>query len=185
MTDEKLTPPKVIGILLGLVGILILIGPSALAGGNDFVAMLAVLFSSFLYAVGAVYTRIVYPLQPKELTGWALLLRVTTAQFICAVLILLPFSLVLESPWTLSIPTATWLHLIFLGIGVTAFATMTYFYLIENLGAGIASTTVYLIPIAGVIAGALMIGEVVTGNMVIALVLILVGVFVSGLRTRD
>lgn len=184
-TDEKLTTPKVIGIILGFIGLVILIGPSALAGGNNFIAMLAVLFSSFLYAIGAVYARFVYPQQPEEFKGFALLLRMTTAQFICGVLLLAPFSLWLEQPWALTIPAITWGHLIFLGVGVTAFASMTYFYLIETLGAGIASTTVYLIPISGVIAGALMIGEIVTRSMVVALVFIFFGVFVSSMKPRE
>jgi len=65
-----------------------------------------------------------------------------------------------------------------LGIGVTLFATMTYFFLIEELGAGNAAMTIYLIPVAGVLSGILVLGEKLTPQMIVALLLISAGIFV-------
>ncbi len=178
-SDETLTIPKVIGIGLGLAGIIILIGPSSLQGlGTHLLAQLAVVASALLYAIGAVYLRRVYPLQPKGLSTWALRLRITTAQFITSTLMLLPFSLWLEAPWNIRPTWDIWLYLLFLGIGVTLAATIVYFYLIEELGAGTAATTIYLIPVAGVILGAIVLNEQVTFQMGIALVFILGGIFI-------
>ena len=50
--------------------------------------------------------------------------------------------------------------------------------LIEEFGAGTASFTIYLIPVAGVITGVLVLDEALTTNMVVALLLIVAGVFV-------
>ena len=178
MPDESFTTPKVIGITLGLIGIIILIGPTALTGlGINIWAQLAVIASALLYAIGAILLRRVYPLQPAGYSIWAIRLRITTAQFITTVLMLLPFSLWLEEPWAIETDLRFWLYMLFLGIGVTLFATVTYFYLIENLGAGTASTTVYLIPVSGVILGALILGETLRPSMLIALALILGGIF--------
>ena len=159
-SDERLTVSKVLGISLGLAGIIVLIGPTSLQGlGVNLTAQLAVVASALCYAIGAVYLRFIYPSQPTGLSAWIIRLRLTTAQFIAAAIMLLPFSLWFEAPWTLRPTWDIWLYMLFLGIGVTLLATLVYFYLIESLGAGTASTTIYLIPVAGVILGAIVLGE--------------------------
>ncbi|MEM7034603.1 MAG: DMT family transporter [Chloroflexota bacterium] len=180
LPDERLTPMKIMGISLGLVGIVILIGPDALRGvGGHVLAQIATVGAALLYAIGAVYIRSVFPRQPQHLSPWAMRLRIITAQFIAACVLLMPFSLLLETPWTLQPSLTIWLYLLFLGVGVTLLATMIYFYLIEKLGAGRASMTIYLIPVAGVISGAVILGEQLTNQMLLALVLILSGVFMA------
>ncbi|MEM7331051.1 MAG: DMT family transporter [Chloroflexota bacterium] len=179
-TDEKLNTPKSIGILLGLAGIIVLIGPEALSGiGFNFVAQLAVVASALSYSMAAVYTRFVYPMQPEGLSMWALRLRITLAQFIGSLVILLPLSLLIDQPWTIRAPISVWLYMLFLGIGVTMLATLVYFYLIETMGAGKASTTIYLIPVSGIILGVFVLGEVFTLWMGISLALILAGITIS------
>ena len=183
--DEPLTPHKLGGIFLGLAGIIVLIGPEVLKGlGINAVAQLALVFSAFLYATGAVYTRHVYSLQPPGLSKWALRVRIMTAQFIASGIVLMPFSLLFDKPWTLRPSWDIWLYLLFLGIGVTLFATMVYFYLIEEMGAGTAATTVYLIPVAGVLAGIVVLGEQLSPSMVIALIMILLGIFIVSRGTK-
>lgn len=177
--DETLGPLKIVGVGLGLVGIVMLIGPSALLEAQEnFLPQLALVGAALLYAGGAIYLRRVYTFQPTDMSAWGLRLRVTTAQFIAAVFLMLPFSLALEMPWTIRPTLDIWLYMLFLGIGVTLFATMTYFFLIEELGAGAASMTIYLIPVAGVLSGVLVLGERVTVWMVLALLLISIGIFV-------
>jgi len=184
--DEPLTLFKVIGISLGLIGIIILIGPSALDGmTSSFIGQLAIVSAALLYSIGAVYLRYVYPLQPKDLSAWALRLRITSAQFIISVILLLPFSLWLESPWTIRPNLEIWSYLIFLGIGVTFLATMVYFYLIEELGASMASTTIYLIPVAGVLLGFIVLGEALTLAKTTALGFILTGIFMANYGRRE
>lgn len=181
-SDEKLTFWKGVGVTIGLIGIIVLIGPAAFEGiGINIIAQLAVVASALMYAIGAVYARFVYPLQPPELNGWALRLRIVTAQFVMAILILLPLSLMFEDPLAIRPSAQTWWLLVFLGIGVTGLATVTYFYLIEELGAGTAAMTIYIIPIAGVITGIIVLGEQFRWQMAVALVLILGGITITNL----
>ncbi len=58
LPDEKLTPTKLAGVILGLIGVLVLVGfdPAAI-GRNDFIAEMALVASAVCYAVGAVYAR--------------------------------------------------------------------------------------------------------------------------------
>lgn len=178
--DEPLTPFKVAGFGMGLVGIIALIGPSALGGmTSNFVGQLAMVSAALLYAMGAVYLRHVYRQQPKDLSTWALRLRITTAQFIISVILILPFSIWIESPWNIRPSLEIWGYLIFLGVGVTLLATVTYFYLIEELGASRASMTIYLIPVAGVLLSFVVLGEELTSLKMIALSFILAGIFIA------
>ncbi|MBV7337270.1 DMT family transporter [Chloroflexi bacterium TSY] len=177
--DEKLTIQKMLGIGLGLIGIVVLIGPGALGGVRaNVLAQLAIVGAALCYAIGAVYLRFVYPLQPEGLSTWALRMRMTSAQFVASAILLLPFSLWWEAPWTIQPSLEIWGYMLFLGIGVTLLATVTYFYLIEELGAGTASTTIYLIPVAGMILGNIVLGEAITAQMIFALGLILLGIFI-------
>ena len=182
--DEKLTRLKVAGVALGFLGILVIIGPSVSAESNQsgivLVAQLTMVMASLLYALGAVYARYVYPVQPKDLSPWGLRLRIVASQFLMSSLTLLPLSLIFEQPWTIRPNGTVIFHMLFLGIGVTLLATITYFYLIEQLGAGPASMTIYLIPVAGVLAGIFFLGEQFRWEMGIGLVLILAGIAVSG-----
>ncbi len=185
MSDEPLTRNKLIGVSLGLFGIILLIGPTAFKGiSTNVVAQLAVVASALLYSIGAIYTRYVYTLQPKNLKGWTLRLRIITAQFVATGIMLIPFSLLIDKPWTLRPELATLFYLLFLGVGVTLLASMVYFYLIEQFGAAIASTTTYLIPVSGVLAGMLFLKERLTLTMVLALAFILMGIFVANQRPR-
>ncbi|MEM7535536.1 MAG: DMT family transporter [Chloroflexota bacterium] len=176
---ERLTLHKISGISLGILGIVILIGPNALAGvSTNIVAQLAIVFCALMYAIGAVYLRLLFPHQPKDLSIWAIRLRLMTGQFTAASIILLPFSLLLEAPWTIRPTLEIWGYMLFLGIGVTLMATMTYFYLIENLGPSRTVMTNYLIPGSGMLAGVLLLGEQLTIMRVVAMVLVLCGIFI-------
>ncbi|MEM7798690.1 MAG: DMT family transporter [Chloroflexota bacterium] len=184
-SDEHFTAPKVIGVVFGLVGIVTLIGREALSGlGVNIVAQLAVVASALMYGIGAVLLRRLIPRQPKDLSPWGSRLRVITAQFMAAIVMLTPFAFWLEEPLGIQPTFAFWMYMLFLGVGVTLFATMVYFYLIEKLGASTASTTVYLIPISGVLMGVLILNETLTRNMVIALLLILLGIYLSNRSPR-
>lgn len=176
-TDDKLTASKLCGVLVGLVGVIVLIGPSVLLGLTDnLLSQLAVISAAILYGFGAIYLRHVFKTQPTHFTPWQLRLRIVTAQFIAAAVTLVPFSLWFDSPWQLTVTPIAFAYLLFLGIGMTLLATFLYYYLVETLGATRASATMYLIPIAGVLAGVVVLGEALTPNIIAALVLILIGV---------
>jgi drug/metabolite transporter (DMT)-like permease len=88
----------------------------------------------------------------------------------------LPLSLILDWPWSLSpsLPaSASWLALSILG---TVVAYVIYYTLIERTSATFVSTVTYIIPINGLILGALVLGEVITIAVLASSALILLGV---------
>ncbi|MGI9382337.1 MAG: DMT family transporter, partial [Methyloligellaceae bacterium] len=92
--DEKLTRRKAAGVLLGLAGLLILIGPEKLAGlGDDTVRQLAVASAAFCYGLNAVITRRFADQPPRALVAAGMLGSTT---------MLVPLSILVEQPWTLA-----------------------------------------------------------------------------------
>ena len=179
--DDKVTPTRATGIVIGLIGVVILVGADALSDMNrGVVGQLAILTAALLYGLGSVYTRPILARQPTDDgSTWLPRVRVMAMQTMTSVTILTPIALISDRTWTLDVPPYVFGYLVMMGVGVTAFATLTYYYLIESLGSSAASMTMYLIPISGVALGVLVLNEVVTPTMPIAALLILGGVFVA------
>jgi drug/metabolite transporter (DMT)-like permease len=89
--EDALTPRRVIGILLGFLGVLVLIGGDALSGigGAALLGQLAVVVATMAYAANAVYTRSIPAINT---------LVVATGSLIIGSVLLLPFTLYFERP---------------------------------------------------------------------------------------
>ena len=176
--DDKINRWRSLGIAMGLIGVIILVGVGALAElGASLKGQFALLFSSLCYGFGGVLTRFLLARQPVEESSSIPRLRVMAMQFTTGMVLLTPFMLVIDRPWTLDIPVEVFGYLLFLGIGVTTFATMIFYYLTQTLGATTTSRTMYIIPISGVALGVWILGEEVTWTMPIALRFIFGGVW--------
>ena len=183
--DDKVNGVRLFGIGLGLVGVVILVGRGALVEiGDALWGQLAMILSSSLYGLGGVLTRLVLVRQPAEESSWIPRIRVMVMQFTVGMSLLFPFMMVVDRPWMLDVPLAVFGYLLFLGIGVTTFATMTFYYLTQTLGASATSMTMYMIPISGVLLGVLVLGESVTWAMPVALLFIFSGVWVVNGRGK-
>lgn len=185
-TDEKLNRFRSVGIALGLVGVLTLIGPSALNGdGGPLWAQTVVIISALSYAAAAIFSRF-YLRARKSVSAHPLasLMEISAAQYSSSTLMLMPLSLLFDRPWGLQPSAASLGALVALATVFTVTAVLIYFYLIQTAGAGLASTSVYLIPINGVVWGALLLGELITWRTVLALLLILIGVIIANRKPR-
>jgi drug/metabolite transporter (DMT)-like permease len=172
--DERLTWTKVVGIVLGFLGVLTLIGPAALKGlGKDVVAQLAVMAAALCYAIAIIYGRRLKQVPP---------LVSATGQLFCAAFLTLPMSLVFDAPWTLAPSFISVGALTCLSLLGTALAYLLYYYLLPKIGSTNLSLVTYLIPITGVFWGALLLGERLHWSAFLALGLILAGI--SGVNNR-
>jgi drug/metabolite transporter (DMT)-like permease len=150
--DERATPAKIVGVLLGFGGVAVMIGTGAHLGGEA-IAILICLAATLSYAFAAVYARRFRPLGIPPLT-------VATGQLIGASLLLLPFSLVLERPWTIVPPSlVTWAAIAGFALICTSFAYWLYFRLLASAGATNALLVTFLIPVTAILLGALVLGE--------------------------
>ena len=97
-SDEKMSRGGVAGVLVGVAGVVVMIGPEMLGGlGTNVVAQIAVLGASLAYALAGVFGRRFWRM------GVAPLLT-ATGQVTASTLLLIPVALVVDRPWTLAAP---------------------------------------------------------------------------------
>jgi drug/metabolite transporter (DMT)-like permease len=167
--DENVGFAKLGGVIVGFMGVGLLILPELNQGLQaSFWGQVAVASASFSYAGGTIYARIRLRGEPPLLS--------TTGQLAAGMLLMIPPSLFFDRPFNLSPSTvalASWLGLTILG---TVIAYILYFTLIERTSATFVSLVTYIIPVSGLVFGALVLDEALKVNMVGSLALILLGV---------
>lgn len=167
--DEKLSQRKIFGIAAGFVGVVILFLPDFLnAAMANLLGGLATVAAALSYAYATIYARRHFKGQPH--------VTVAFGQMVMASLILIPASLILEHPWTLT-PTPLALGaIVTLAILGTAVAYMMYYWLVANVGATRTSLVTYISPVIAVVLGAVFLNEHLQWTTVAGLVLIIMGV---------
>lgn len=178
--NERLRLPQVAGLLLGLAGVATLVwdklswAPAGAvpmsdvpgrAPGGAALAIVAALAAGAAYGWAANYTR----LRLAELPP----LVVATGSQIGAALALAPFAWFMQPAAPPS--PAAWLGVLALGIGCTGLAYILFFRLINRAGVTRAISVTFLVPVFGVLWGALFLGEQVTWSMVGGALVVLAG----------
>ncbi|PHR25062.1 MAG: EamA family transporter [Hoeflea sp.] len=169
--DDRLTPRKLVSVLLGFSGIMVLVGPSVLSGlaGSSLMGQIAALGASFCYvAAGLLIRRIAMP--PVRLAGLALAI---------GSVVLIPLALITEGLPTEGYSGPVIGSLIFLGLFPTGIAYILRFSLIRTIGYTRFSLSINLVPVFGVVLGVLILGEPLSVNLIAALALVLAGLYVS------
>jgi len=173
---ETLTKKKVIGLLLGLLGVSILVGWSPFPFSVTLaVSVAASLSAAACYGIAGVYTKVYMHGASSK--------AVATCSQLGAALFLLPLTFVAPSKHS---PTSIVLLSVFaLALMCTAVAYLLYFWLIEHAGPTRALTVTFLAPVFGVFWGTVLLGEPLSLSTFIGFGIILVGTgFVTGIRLR-
>ena len=169
MREEHLTLGRIAGVVLGFLGVGLLMLPDLRQGAHaNLLGELAMVASSVSYAGAALFAR-------SRLRGQPALVS-TTGQLTMGAVWILPLSLLVEGPPRAvpSLPAlGSWLGLTILG---TVIAYVIYFKLIERTSAAFTSTVTYIIPVFGLILGALVLSEPLSLTLLVSLGLILAGV---------
>ena len=168
--DEPITVNRIFGLLIGYAGVILLVGRGFGSGGGEgaISGELALLGSTASYGLGAVYARRnVRGLRPMIPALFQVLFAFVITGVI-ALLIERPFDVV----WTgRSIFAVLWLGL--LGSGL---AYLCFFRLLQSWGATRTTMVAYLLPIVGIVAGALVLKEVVDAGVLVGTALVIGGV---------
>ena len=169
--DEKLSAGKAIGIALGILGVIVLVGPGALSGGGAIWGELAVIAASCSYGFGGVYSRRFRDMSP---------LQAATGQMTGATVLLIPLSLLIDRPWTLAMPHLdVWAAWLAIALVNTALAYALYYRMIANIGATYISLVTLLIPPIALLLGAVFLGEAVTLQALAGMAIIALGLAAS------
>jgi drug/metabolite transporter (DMT)-like permease len=168
--DERMTPRKVAGVLLGFGGVAMMIGPTLLSDiGNAALAQLACVTASLSYALAAVWARRFKRMGLPPMT-------VTTGQLTVGALVMLPIALIVDQPWQHAFPPlSAWGAIIALAVFCTALGYVLYFRLIDNAGATNALLVTLLVPPTAILLGAMFLGEKLAPQDFAGLVLIALG----------
>jgi len=150
--QEILSANRLVGVLLGFVGVVVLIGPDSLLSlGNNIGSQALVLLAALFYAGAAIFAR-------RHLMTFSPMVT-SFGQVSTAALVLLPLALVFEQPWSAAPSGATWGAMIAIGTLCTAFAYPLYFYLLRRAGATNLMLVTLINPVTALLLGILILSE--------------------------
>lgn len=154
LSDEKATPIKLIGVVIGLFGVIVMIGPGVLQGlGIAVFAQLAILAAAISYAFAGVFGR--------RFKGMGVDPMMTaTGQVSASTLVLLPITMFVDKPQNLPMPgLEIWASVLGLAVFLTALAYILYFKLLSSAGATNLLLVTFLIPVSAIWLGITILGE--------------------------
>src|SRR5579871_562654 len=173
---EPATPRKLFGVIAGMAGICLIVGVKALDRvGEEFLAEIAIVAATICYACGAIFSRGFKGLDPIAPAAGSLL---------CGAAVLVPLSLVVERPWTLTPSSASVLALAALAVFSTAAAFVIYFRLIQMLGSVGTTAQAYLRVPIGVALSVVFLGERLPPTAWLGLACVVAGVAAMTLPGR-
>ncbi len=152
--DETLTPLRGFGVLAGIGGVTLMIGPDLLNGlGENVLAQLAILAAAISYAFASIFGR-------RFKTMGISPMATATGQVCASTLIMIPFMLIIDKPWTLAMPSIGVISAIIgLGLAATSVAYILYFKILANAGATNLSLVTFLIPVSAIFLGIVFLSE--------------------------
>jgi drug/metabolite transporter (DMT)-like permease len=175
--DEKLTPYMVCGVIIGFIGLLVLVGPGVLSGlGDDSLSQGAIVTAALCYGGASLVARKLSHIP---------FMTVAAGSMTIATVVMLPTALIIDQPWTISADIKTISSIIYLGIFPTAIANILLLQVINSSGVSFLALNNYLVPVFGVGIAALTLGETVPTEMLSALGIIFVGIFVSNMKRKS
>tara|TARA_B110000444_G_C18798319_1_gene576069 strand:+ start:100 stop:978 length:879 start_codon:yes stop_codon:yes gene_type:complete len=168
--DEKITSLKSIGIILGFIGVTLLFFDKLIINESNYFFAIIILIGSTFYSISGIMI-----LKYLKKSGN---INVTTSTLIWSVIFLLPMSFIFEHPLSSTPTLHSTLSLIYLGVVATGFAWWLRFKILAKNGIVFQTQVAYLIPIFGVIFGALILNEQITWKVLASLVIIISGIYI-------
>jgi len=167
--SERPTPTRLVGMLIGLAGVAALVGIDIGGRTDELLGALAVLLAAFCYAIGPMIVKRrlsdVDPLGP------------VAASLAIATLLVTPFA---AADIPDSVPSGEAVASIaVLGLVCSALAFLFFFRLIAEVGASRATVITYVNPVVALALGVAVLDESVTTGVVVGLLLILAGSWLS------
>lgn len=167
---ERATAGRLGGVVLGLVGVAVLVGPAALRGvGASVLGQLCVLGAAVSYACAGLYGRRLLTHSP---------VGASAGMLAAAALTMLPVACVLERPWQARPGLASIAALVALALVSTAAGYVVYFMILRTAGPTNLMLVTLLMPIGAVALGAVVLGERLSAASLAGMVLISAGLAV-------
>ena len=154
LADERMTANKIVGVVIGFAGAVVMIGPAALGGlGANVIAQLAILGAALSYAFAGVFGRRFKAMGVDPVVTAA-------GQVTASSVILAPLAVYVERPFTLAMPgVEVWAAVVGLAVFSTAMGYILYFRILASAGATNLLLVTFLIPVSAILLGSLVLGE--------------------------
>lgn len=172
LADEPLNPRKIVGAFVGVAGVMLIMGPAAMAGfkvGN--LAQLAVLGAALSYAFAGVWAKTFLKGNAPEVNAFGMVS--------CAAIWMLPLVLWQDGWPDFDYTAATWRALLGLSWLATATAYLLYFTILRRAGAANLMLVTLLIPPFAVGFGWAFLGGVQTSGAVLGFGIIAIGLAIT------
>jgi drug/metabolite transporter (DMT)-like permease len=175
--DDRMTVQKVLGLLIGFVGVVVLLSEDlGTKAHSSALGQAAVILAAVFYAWSAVYAR-------KATAHVDTLVRGASPVIMAAVFMWLIGPLA-ERPFEVPSLPITWVATLWLGVLGTGLAFIMFYYLLHEIGPTRTSLVTYLFPLGGVLLGVLLLDEHLSWQLVVGSVLILASLAVVNWRPR-
>ena len=167
--SDKMTPQKVLGVVLSCLGVILLFAPKLFEGIDaSSLGMSAALIAAFCYSVSHIYGKL-------YLTGLKPFVA-PASQFILSSVLLWPLALYYDQAWMLPMPSPMALFGVCgLALFGTVCAFIIYYYLLDHCGPTAISTVACFFPVVGMALGFIFLDESFTSTALIAAMVILLG----------
>ena len=176
LDDDKMTTSKVLGLLVGFAGVIILMIKDIDAGTSTLLGQIAVIVACIFYAGSSIYARKMTEDTPAILRSMGPLVSATITMWVAAFLF--------EAP--IKIPTLpiTWIALLWLGILGSGAAFIMLYYLIHEIGPTRATMVTYLFPLGGVTLGVIFLNEKLTWQIITGALLIILSLAIANWKSK-
>ncbi|MEM8552439.1 MAG: DMT family transporter [Pseudomonadota bacterium] len=173
LSDERLTAAKITGIFAGVAGVAVMVGPSALPGGNaPLVHQLAILIATISYAFSAVFARRFARLGVP-------LLAIAAGQLTGSSLVLVPLAAAVDGPAAaFGAGALVWSAVVVSAVFCTTCAYLLYFSVIRRAGATNAALVTVLVPVVAILGGVTLLGEPLTAQQFWGMAMVAAGLAV-------
>jgi drug/metabolite transporter (DMT)-like permease len=173
---DQITKRKILGIMLGFVGVAFVFLEKKGITSDFQLGDLMILFAAFLWSCSAVYTkRIIHDFKPFHLVLYPMIFSV-------------PFFFLEGFLWDgamiAHVNAAVLCALLYQGLVTASFCFVAWITLLQKYGAVALHSFIFIMPISGVVLGGLILGEPITGNLLVALLLIVSGILLIHFKQK-
>ena len=171
LSDERITLPRLLGLVIGFSGVIILAANETTTGDMlSSVGIVTMLIAALSYAAAGVFAR-------KAMTGISHEAQ-SIGQMGTAFLVMIPTVLIADPTFPLPVHTITWVALVWLGLLGTFITLLVWFSLLNSVGPLKTSMVTYMFPLMGVLLGWIVLGEQPTWRLLVGGVLVILAVII-------
>ncbi len=188
MADERMTLPKVAGVILGFMGVIVLASTSATPGEEISIPhVLSILGGAMSYAIFSIFSRVVTA--RRRAAGMPKIepLAIAASSFIPASIFALitmfaePLLGGRAATLLSTVSSDSLIAVLVLGFVNTFIAYLFFYYVLQELGASRATTVTYVVPVVGLVLGWLVLNEHIDIMLLVGAALIFAGIAITNM----